>query len=254
MKRFFSTSRGEFFATATLLALIAAAFAFYFLYDKHREPVVNVKDFRQEVEEFYASQQAAADSVQAARDSAYASRRHTRDRAYPHYSRGHANYPQYGRDSTGYRQSQRHDPLKPLPREQGYAIVKVDLNRCDTGDITRVPTFGSKRALKIVEYRDRLGGFHSLAQLREIYILQNIDLTLCEKYFTVSAAAIRRIHVNRSSYKELVAHPYIDAYLAKTITNYVSKNGKINDIGEFQSITHAYTELIDKLKPYLSFD
>ena len=90
--------------------------------------------------------------------------------------------------------------------------------------------------------------------MHEIYILQNVDLKYCEKYFYVNQQEIKKIHVNSASYKEMVSHPYFDAYLVKTILQYRSQNGKIKDLQEFRQVTHAYAELMQKLSPYLAFD
>lgn len=250
MKDFFKMPRGEFIATTVLVALITATFLFYFLYEKKSESSIDLEDFKQEVEQFYACQQAAEDSIaaeRAARDSAY---RHSKYKKNT-YNRLWNNTSERSYVSDFHKDTA---TLKPLPKKEGYAIVKLNLNQCDTGDITRVPTFGSKRARKIVEYRDKLGGFHDFSQLKEIYILQNVDLSLCQKYFTINSKDIRKIHVNSATYKELISHPYIDAYLAKTILNYRDKGGKIHNISEFQSLTHAYQELVDKLRPYLNFE
>lgn len=252
MKNFFGTSRGEFFATITLLLLILASFVFFFTYDKKRVRETDFTEFQLKVEEFYAQQQAYADSMaaaRAARDSAFA-RRYAQSRnhffhQYPKYQSKHQ-YSKYQYDDT--------TKLKPLEKKKSYSILKVDLNDCDTSDIMRVPQFGSKRAQKIVEYRKKLGGFHSLNQLHEIYILQNVDLKYCEKYFYVNQQEIKKIHVNSASYKEMVSHPYFDAYLVKTILQYRSQNGKIKDLQEFRQVTHAYAELMQKLSPYLAFD
>lgn len=250
MKDFFKMPRGEFIATTVLVALIIATFLFYFLYEKRSEPTVDLKNFKREVEQFYACQQAAADSMaasRAARDSAYRHSKYDKKSYYRQWtSSARQTYENvYSKDTA---------TLKPLPKKEGYAIVKINLNQCDTSDITRVPTFGSKRARKIVEYRDKLGGFSNLSQLKEIYILQNVDLSLCQKYFTVNTKSIRKIRVSTATYKELISHPYIDAYLAKTILNYREKGGKIHNITEFQSLTHAYQELVEKLTPYLDFE
>lgn len=252
MKNFFGTSRGEFFATITLLLLILASFVFFFTYDNKRVRETDFTEFQLKVEEFYAQQQAYADSMaaaRAARDSAFA-RRYAQSRnhffhQYPKYQSKHQ-YSKYQYDDT--------TKLKPLEKKKSYSILKVDLNDCDTSDIMRVPQFGSKRAQKIVEYRKKLGGFHSLNQLHEIYILQNVDLKYCEKYFYVNQQEIKKIHVNSASYKEMVSHPYFDAYLVKTILQYRSQNGKIKDLQEFRQVTHAYAELMQKLSPYLAFD
>jgi DNA uptake protein ComE-like DNA-binding protein len=61
------------------------------------------------------------------------------------------------------------------------------------------------------------------------------------------------LNVNTATYSELVAHPYIDAYLTKIILKHRERNGPIRDLDELQLITHAYPELIEKLRPYLSF-
>lgn len=238
MKNFFNVPRGEFIATTVLLVLIIAVFSAYLLYDTKAAGHAELEEFRDEVGRFYAQQQAADDSARAAREKRW-------------QRGGNGKGGRYWQDDTirGRGDSSKFQPYRPQ-----YEIVKIDLNRCDTSDIMRVPTFGSKRAQKLVEYRERLGGFHSFSQLQEIYVLQNIDLELCEKYFTLSPAGIRKIRINQATYKELIAHPYMDAYLTKTILAYRDKNGKISNIEEFQRVTHAYKELVERLQPYLDFN
>ena len=243
-------SKGEFIGTASLLAIIILLAAFNLFYAWAPKPQADLSAFASQIAAFEEQQAAYADSVAAAkaeRDSAFAARYQTYRNRPPRYVNR-----SYNRDD-----SHRHRDtvsLKSLPKRQEYFIAKVDLNNCDTSDITRIPQFGSKRAQKIIEYRERLGGFHSLEQLHEIYILQNMDLAYCEKYFTINPSFIKKIKVNTMSYKELKAHPYFDAYLAKTVVNHREKNGKIKNLSEFQKITHAYQELMDKLAPYLSFE
>lgn len=134
-----------------------------------------------------------------------------------------------------------------------YDIVKLDLNSCDTNDLISVPQFGSKRAAKLVEYREKLGGFHSYAQLQEVYVMQNIDTNKLKNYLYINKQKIKKLNINTATYKELVSHPYIDAYLTKLILNHRERKGPIRDLHELQQITHAYPELIEKLRPYLSF-
>ena len=145
------------------------------------------------------------------------------------------------------------DSLKKQPQKPQYAIVKVELNRADTSDIMRIPGFGSKRAQKIVEYRDKLGGFYDLSQLKEIYILQNINIAYVEKYFTTDRKLIQKINLNQCDYKTLISHPYFDSYLTKTILNYRQKSGTIRDMVHLREITHIYAELEEKLVWYVEF-
>ena len=250
MGNFLGMSRGEFIGTATLVAVILAIAVFNLSYGGRPETPPDLSGYAEKIAAFEERQAAYADSVKAARtqrDSATASLYRANPSRYPRRQK----YDFY-RDSSRYQKDT--TKLTPLPKRSGYAVVKVDLNRCDTSDIIRIPQFGSKRAQKIIEYRNRLGGFHSLEQLHEIYILQNIDLDYCAKYFSVNSSFVKKIKVNTMSYKELKAHPYFDAYLAKTVVSYREKNGKIKNLAEFQKATNAYQELMDKLAPYLSFE
>ena len=143
--------------------------------------------------------------------------------------------------------------LERKSKQKMYEIVKLDVNSCDTNDLVVVPQFGSKRALKLVEYRDRLGGFYSLSQLQEIYILQNIDTNRLKEFLYCKSEKIRKININTASYKEMVAHPYLDSYLTKMILKHRETKGIIKDLDELQEITHAYPELINRLSYYVCF-
>lgn len=249
MKKLFNFSRGEFWATIALLSLITLSLLFYFFYDKKEEPLTDLTTYAPVVQDFQRRQSHYADSLAQARNN-YAPRQRYYENRYSDSQRNYSNSSY--RDSTKYRRDTTR--LAPIERKQLYTIHKLDLNNCDTSDIVTIPQFGSKRAAKLVEYRDKLGGFSSFAQIHEIYVLQNISLEHCEKYFVINPHSINQIKINSASYKELIAHPYFDAYLTKQIVNYRDKNGRITDLNHLKEITHAYPELLAKLKPYLSFE
>lgn len=228
MKWNMNFTRGEWVAALALLALMLAGYLFYALYDRPR-PVAEMGRYAAVFEEFNRQQALLRDSVEAAR----AQRGHD-------YSR-----PWSVRDTNP---KNVRSVKKPM-----YDIVKLDLNRCDTSDIVVVPLFGSKRAARLVEYRERLGGFYSLAQVREVYVLQDMDISHMEKYFYVNSGDVRKININTATYKEMVSHPYFDAYLTKTILHYREQHGAIHSLEELQQVTHAYPELMEKLRHYVVF-
>lgn len=221
-------TRGEWVAALALLALMLAGYLFCALYDRPR-PVEDMKQYAAVFEDFNRQQALIRDSLEAAR----AQSRHDYSRPWSVRDTN----PKNGRSVK-----------KPM-----YDIVKLDLNRCDTGDIVVVPLFGSKRAARLVEYRERLGGFYSLAQVREVFVLQDMDISHMEKYFYVNAGDVRKINVNTATYKEMVSHPYFDAYLTKTILHYREQHGAIHSLEELQQVTHAYPELMEKLRHYVVF-
>lgn len=224
MKTKFNFTNGEWAASLVLAGFILFSYLFYFLCDGEKNPATDVTQYAAVFEEFNLRQNHIRDSLAKVRQASYVNR--------------------YLSDDT-------------VPRKKTkqlmYEIVKIDLNRCDSTDITVVPMFGSKRAARLVEYRDKLGGFHSLAQLQEVFVLQDIPMDLLEKYFVVHPGDVRKININKATYKEMIAHPYFDAYLTKTILNYRSRNGDITSFEELQRITHAFPELMEKLRWYVVF-
>ena len=260
MKSFFRFTAGEWAASALMGILIIAGILFYFLYENSAVAHTDYTEYKELFTQFEQEQQRLADSVEAARKWGYrraaasgmvdtTGERVTRSHGYTVKGQWNHNY-QYGTDKS---RSFSADSLRKQPQKPQYAIVKVELNRADTSDIMRIPGFGSKRAQKIVEYRDKLGGFYSLAQLKEIYILQNIKLEYVEKYFTADRQLIHKININQCDYKTLIAHPYFDSYLTKTILNYRQQNGPIRDMAHLRDITHIYAELEEKLVWYVEF-
>jgi len=231
-------TRGEWIAATALLLLITAQLLFSVLYEAKPSKPVDFTEFKELVTQFEARVQWVEDSIENARKERYAH-----------------NYQQNRKDYFPYDSSKnrKNTPFEKQEKKTQYTIVKLELNLCDSTEVVVVPQFGNKRAQKLVEYRENLGGFYSFEQVKEVYILQNIDIELLQKYFTLNVSLIRKIKINTATYKELVAHPYIDSYLAKLIINHREKKGNFTSIEEVQMATNAYQELIDKLRYYIEF-
>jgi len=231
-------TRGEWIVATALLLLITAQLLFSVLYEAKPEKPIDFTEFKELVTQFEARVQWVEDSMENARKERYAN-----------------NYQQNRRENLPYDSSKnkKNTPFEKQEKKPQYTIVKLELNLCDSTEVVVVPMFGNKRAQKLVEYRENLGGFYSFEQVKEVYILQNIDIELLQKYFTLNVSLIRKIKINTATYKELVAHPYIDSYLAKLIINHREKKGNFTSMEEVQKATNAYQELIDKLRYYIDF-
>ena len=234
---FFSNfTRGEWSASVFLLLTTIGLLLFGRFYQYQTKKHFNTERFEQLITEFTEKEQQYNDSLTEARTAQ--KRRQYSPKEYPQYS--------------GYK-SLDSGKMQKWNVSEKYAIVKVKLNNCDTAEVMRVPLFGAKRAAKLIEYREKLGGFYSLEQIREVYILQSITVEHLEKYFIVNRENIRKIAINTATYEELIMHPYFDAYLTKSILYYRQKHGSIRNIEEFKQATNVYQELLEKVEPYLSF-
>ena len=231
-------TRSEWIAATILFLFIIIQLLFSVLYEARPTKPVDFTEFKELVTQFEARQQFLEDSMENARKARYTN-----------------NYQQNRTTNNGYDSSKnkKNIPFEKQEKKPQYTIVKLELNICDSSEIVVVPQFGSKRAQKLVEYREQLGGFYAFEQVKEVFVLQNIEIDFMMKYFTLNRSLIRKININSATYKELVSHPYLDSYLSKLIINYREKNGNFFSMEQFQKATNAYQELTEKLQHYIEF-
>ena len=123
----------------------------------------------------------------------------------------------------------------------------VDLAVADTTALKRVPGIGPYFARKIIQYRERLGGYVSLRQLDEIDGFPEES----KRYLTIGKVAPRQLDVNRLSLEALRRHPYINFYQAKAITDYRRLHGPLKSLYDLRLSKDFPAEAIQRLEPYV---
>jgi DNA uptake protein ComE-like DNA-binding protein len=128
----------------------------------------------------------------------------------------------------------------------------ISLNETDTTVWKKIPGIGSVYASRIVKYRDLLGGFVQVEQLLEVY---GIDQELFSRIavYIESDGNFRKIPVNRSEFRELLRHPYLNYKQVQAITGLRRRKGDISSIRELSMLDEFTTEDIFRLEPYLEF-
>jgi DNA uptake protein ComE-like DNA-binding protein len=169
----------------------------------------------------------------------------------------------YGMDSTLYKRVfsfialpekiEKENPVKKLERKEIVSTVKFDLNEADTSQLIKVYGIGSKLSQRIVTYRNKLGGFISPEQLKEVYGLDSMVIQeLFKKSFISEDFKPRVININTATEKELGDHPYIKYKLAKAITAYRFQHGLYRTLDDLKKIALIDDAKFQKIKPYLS--
>ena len=149
------------------------------------------------------------------------------------------------------RKEHKEEGARPVETKKFYTLTKVDVNEADTAMLRRIPGIGEKISVAIVRYRQRLGGFHSVEQLREISI---VSPELLEWFTVSSSAAVQKIHLNKASFQVLNSHPYISYEQTKALLQYIRLYGKVKD-EETLLATGIFTkEEMEKLRPYIVYE
>lgn len=141
------------------------------------------------------------------------------------------------------------------PKEVAFDVpVLVDINAADTVSLQNIYGIGSIYARRIVAYRELLGGYVHIDQLREVYGLTDTLFQKIEAFVTLSdTVRIATIPINLADFKTLVAHPYISYEMTKSIMSAKSQYGKFRNLEDLFRLEDVDSSLVFKLAPYLSF-
>lgn len=144
-------------------------------------------------------------------------------------------------------------PSPSFPKAEKLASGEtISLNETDTAQWKKIPGIGSAFAARIVNYRQKLGGFSSLEQLREVYGVDD-DLFARISPYIRNDGRFRQIAINNLEFKELLQHPYLNYDQVKAIMDLRRRKGRIESVRELEMLSEFSAEDIKKLTPYLQF-
>ncbi|MCL2561216.1 MAG: helix-hairpin-helix domain-containing protein [Rikenellaceae bacterium] len=133
----------------------------------------------------------------------------------------------------------------------------IELNTADSARLRTVSGIGEVLVVRVLSYRERLGGFMCAEQLREIQGMTPENFERIRQQIFVDSSAVRKININFAPHAELAEvlgrHPYISAEeLRKLLSSRQLKGGwkTIEDMVVENIITQRQAE---RLAPYLMF-
>lgn len=145
----------------------------------------------------------------------------------------------------------------PLPAEiKAYGrptIAPFDINTSDTAQLASLRGIGSKLSLRIVKFRDALGGFHSVEQYPEVFGLDSLALSELRRYARVQSSP-EKININTASADDLYRHPYLrNRKLNEVIIRYREQHGPFTSAESLKAIRILDESTLRKITPYLAF-
>ncbi|SUJ27066.1 comEA protein [Sphingobacterium spiritivorum] len=129
----------------------------------------------------------------------------------------------------------------------------IDINTADTAAWMLLKGIGPSFARRIVRFRDALGGFYAIQQIKEVYGMDAERYKTIESSLQVVSTDIRQLELNTLTAAELARHPYISYKQATAIANYRKEHGNYKNINDLKAVLLLDEEFLRKLEPYLKF-
>jgi len=131
-------------------------------------------------------------------------------------------------------------------------FAKQDINSASAEELRAVNGIGEKLASRIINYRNKLGGFLVNEQLYEVYNLdREVALRVLERFEVIQKPQIQKININDASFKEVLSIIYFDYELTKKILNYRDEVAEIQSLDELKKIDGFPIEKFDRIALYL---
>lgn len=127
----------------------------------------------------------------------------------------------------------------------------IDINAANEETLTKLPMVTPSLAKTISNYKNKLGGYHQIEQLQQVY---GLDKSIYEKIlpYLTCEPIIEHVNVNAKDVNKLNKHPYIGYKKTKIILRYRKQHGLFQSIDQVQKVGVWNKEEFELLKPYLA--
>jgi competence protein ComEA len=142
-------------------------------------------------------------------------------------------------------------------RQENYQpkVVSLDINQADSLAWEKLPGIGERLSSRIVRYRERLGGFISMDQLKEVYGINDTLFQAIRPHLIFKKEIpVQKIIINTADYGTLRKHPYCTHAMAKIILSYRKTHEEILTREKMVDMVGIDPKEMERILPYLTFD
>ncbi|MCB0635590.1 MAG: helix-hairpin-helix domain-containing protein, partial [Lewinella sp.] len=132
------------------------------------------------------------------------------------------------------------------------APVTIDINRATAEEWQALYGIGPAFSRRIVQFRDKLGGFVRIEQVAETYGLPDSTFQSIRPQL-LSSPILRPLAINLAGKEELAGHPYLDWRTAEALVRYRQQNGAFRELADLEKVYALEAETLARLAPYLDF-
>ena len=129
----------------------------------------------------------------------------------------------------------------------------IEINTADSAKLTKIRGVGPTFAKRIVDYRQRLGGFRNVEQLKEIYGIDSARYAQIKAGVSLNTTKVTRININEVDFEGLRKFPYLTNKQTNAIIQYRKQHGNYRNIIDMRNIVLLDENILRKIEPYLVF-
>ncbi|MFD1095280.1 ComEA family DNA-binding protein [Salegentibacter chungangensis] len=130
-----------------------------------------------------------------------------------------------------------------------------DLNTASEEALIEIDGVGEVLSQRILNYRNKIGGFRDMIQLKDVWGLNAELRGKIEQRFRIEEnLEWHKAGINSISVLALAEIPYFNYELAREIIDYRSLRGRIQSFEELSKIKDFPSDKIDRIKLYLTVD
>lgn len=133
----------------------------------------------------------------------------------------------------------------------GDGRLMLNINTADSVEFRKLQGIGPVLSKRIVAYRQKLGGFYTVGQLREVYGLADSVYERIKVNLECKVQDIETININTTEIDVLKEHPYVKYRLAAAVIAYRNQHGAFATLSEIKKVHLVTDEIFEKITPYL---
>lgn len=135
-----------------------------------------------------------------------------------------------------------------------HPIISIDINTADTSEFISLQGIGSKLSQRIINFRDKLGGFYSVEQVGETFGLPDSTFQKIKSQLKISSPALTKININTADIELLKMHPYLRYAIGNAIVRYRAQHGNFSAVADIKKIATITEDIFNKAAPYLTVE
>ncbi len=130
----------------------------------------------------------------------------------------------------------------------GFRYSPIEINTADSAAWASLPGIGKVLSKRIVHYRQRLGGFRSVEDLRKVYGLADSVYTKLLPYLRIMESEKGKPNLNTVTSLRLAQIGGIEQEIAEAIVVYRQQNGPFENFNGLRQLVFINDSLLAKLR------